>query len=190
MRIISGEARGRTLYAPSGDQTRPTSDKIRGSLFNILNGCIEDAEVLDLFGGTGALALEALSRGAKCAVISDHSRENAELGGNALYAGSSAGKDGTLYLFCYENETGDRLDSYDDQDVVSYYMSAGASSVRTRIIAGRKFVCYRAHVLTEEGEQAWDTYETWDETLQVSFETQMDESVVLPILATIDFSTN
>ncbi len=124
------------------------------------------------------------------AVISDHSRENAELGGNALYAGSSAGKDGTLYLFCYENETGDRLDSYDDQDVVSYYMSAGASSVRTRIIAGRKFVCYRAHVLTEEGEQAWDTYETWDETLQVSFETQMDESVVLPILATIDFSTN
>ena len=74
MRIISGEARGRTLYAPSGDQTRPTSDKIRGSLFNILNGCIEDAEVLDLFGGTGALALEALSRGAKCAVISDHSR--------------------------------------------------------------------------------------------------------------------
>lgn len=74
MRIISGEARGRTLYAPAGDQTRPTSDKIRGSLFNILNGCIEDAEVLDLFGGTGALALEALSRGAAHAVISDCAR--------------------------------------------------------------------------------------------------------------------
>lgn len=74
MRIISGEARGRTLFAPSGDQTRPTSDKIRGSLFNILNGCIEDAEVLDLFGGTGALALEALSRGAARAVIADNSR--------------------------------------------------------------------------------------------------------------------
>ena len=124
------------------------------------------------------------------AVIADHSRENAELGGNALYAGSSAGKDGTLYLFCYENETGDRLDSYDDQDVVSHYMSAGASSVRTRIIGGRKFVCYRAHVLTEDGEQAWDTYETWDETLQISFETQIAESVVLPILATIEFSAN
>lgn len=123
-------------------------------------------------------------------VIADHSRENAELGGNALYAGSSAGKDGTLYLFCYENETGDRLDSYDDQDVVSHYMSAGASSVRTRIIGGRKFICYRAHVLTDEGEQAWDTYETWDETLQISVETQMDESIVLPILATIEFSTN
>lgn len=124
------------------------------------------------------------------AVIADHSRENAELGGNALYAGSSTGKDGTLYLFCYENETGDRLDSYDDQDMVSYYMNAGASSMRTRIIGGRKFICYRAHVLTEEGEQAWDTYETWDETLQVSFETQMDESVVLPILATIEFHQN
>ena len=124
------------------------------------------------------------------AVIADHSRENAELGGNALYAGSSTGKDGTLYLFCYENETGDNLSEYDDQDVVSYYMSAGASSVRTRIIAGRKFVCYRAQVLTEEGEQAWDTYETWDETLQISYETQMDESVVLPILATLDFSAD
>ena len=48
MRIISGEARGRTLFAPPGDQTRPTSDKIRGSLFNILNGRVEDAQVLDL----------------------------------------------------------------------------------------------------------------------------------------------
>lgn len=78
MRIISGEARGRTLFAPAGDQTRPTSDKLRGSLFNILNGCYVDAEVLDLFGGTGALALEALSRGAAHAVISDSSRAACE----------------------------------------------------------------------------------------------------------------
>ena len=78
MRIIAGEARGRTLFAPSGDQTRPTSDKIRGSLFNILNGCVEGAEVLDLFGGTGALALEALSRGAARAVISDSARSAIE----------------------------------------------------------------------------------------------------------------
>ena len=79
MRIISGEARGRTLYAPNGDQTRPTSDKIRGSLFNILNGRIEGACVLDLFGGTGALALEALSRGARYAVISDNARAAADV---------------------------------------------------------------------------------------------------------------
>ena len=79
MRIISGEARGRTLFAPAGEQTRPTSDKIRGSLFNILNGCVKGAEVLDLFGGTGALALEALSRGAARAVISDSARAAIEV---------------------------------------------------------------------------------------------------------------
>ena len=78
MRIISGEARGRTLFAPAGDQTRPTSDKLRGSLFNILNGRVENAEVLDLFGGTGALALEALSRGAARAVIADNARAEFE----------------------------------------------------------------------------------------------------------------
>lgn len=121
------------------------------------------------------------------AAIADHTRENAELGGNALYAGSAAGKDGTLYLFCYENETGDSLADYPDQDVVSYYMSAGATSVRTRIIGGRRFICYRAVVLTDEGEQTWDTYETWDEQLQISFETQMSPDTVLPIIATIEF---
>jgi 16S rRNA (guanine966-N2)-methyltransferase len=63
MRIISGEAKGRPLYAPSGVQTRPTSDKIRGALFNIIGARVMDSRVLDLFGGSGALALEALSRG-------------------------------------------------------------------------------------------------------------------------------
>ena len=75
MRIISGEAKGRTIYAPHGTQTRPTSDKIRGSLFNIIGSRVTDARVLDLFGGTGALALEALSRGAESAVIADNSHQ-------------------------------------------------------------------------------------------------------------------
>ena len=73
MRIISGEAKGRTLFAPSGQDTRPTSDKIRGSLFNIIGARVLDARVMDLFGGTGALALEALSRGAQSAVLCDES---------------------------------------------------------------------------------------------------------------------
>ena len=75
MRIISGEAKGRTLFAPQGMDTRPTSDKIRGSMFNIIGARVADARVLDLFGGTGALALEALSRGAATAVIADASRQ-------------------------------------------------------------------------------------------------------------------
>lgn len=75
MRIISGDARGRKLFAPSGEDTRPTADRIRESLFNILSNRVWDAEVLDLFGGTGAMALEALSRGAAHAVIVDSDRE-------------------------------------------------------------------------------------------------------------------
>ena len=69
MRIISGEAKGRPLFAPSGAQTRPTSDKIRGALFNIIGSRVLDSRVLDLFGGSGALALEALSRGAESATL-------------------------------------------------------------------------------------------------------------------------
>ena len=74
MRIISGEARGRTIFAPRGADTRPTSDKIRGSVFNIIGARVVGARVLDLFGGTGALALEAMSRGAASAVIADTAR--------------------------------------------------------------------------------------------------------------------
>ncbi len=75
MRIISGEARGRKLIAPAGEETRPTADKVRGSLFNIIGARVYDARVLDLFGGTGAMSLEALSRGAEHAVIVDCARE-------------------------------------------------------------------------------------------------------------------
>ena len=70
MRIISGEARGRHLRAPRGAATRPTADRVREALFNIL-GDVAGLAVLDLFAGTGALALEALSRGAAQAVLVD-----------------------------------------------------------------------------------------------------------------------
>ena len=71
MRIIGGAARGRRLVAPYGMDPRPAADKTRESLFNILMREVPDAKVLDLFGGTGALALEAMSRGASGAVICD-----------------------------------------------------------------------------------------------------------------------
>lgn len=68
MRIIAGEFRGRRL-APLKGRVRPTSDKVREAIFNILGSAVEGAQVLDLFAGTGALAWEALSRGARQAVL-------------------------------------------------------------------------------------------------------------------------
>lgn len=75
MRIIGGTARGRSLIAPAGEKTRPTLDFVRESLFNIIRWDVQDARVLDLFAGTGALSLEALSRGAREAVLIDMDRD-------------------------------------------------------------------------------------------------------------------
>ncbi|HZV75032.1 MAG TPA: 16S rRNA (guanine(966)-N(2))-methyltransferase RsmD [Conexibacter sp.] len=70
MRIVAGRYGGRRLVAPAGSATRPTSDRVREALFQRL-GPLDDAVVLDLFAGSGALALEALSRGARRAVLVD-----------------------------------------------------------------------------------------------------------------------
>lgn len=78
MRIIAGNARGRTLSAPKGQSTRPTQDYVRESLFNIIQRDVPGAEVLDLFAGSGALALEALSRGADHAVLADKAKPAAD----------------------------------------------------------------------------------------------------------------
>jgi 16S rRNA (guanine966-N2)-methyltransferase len=74
MRIVAGSARSRVIHAPEGRDTRPTLDRVRENLFNVLNRRVPSARVLDLFAGSGALALEALSRGADCAVLVDHDR--------------------------------------------------------------------------------------------------------------------
>lgn len=73
MRIISGISKGTKLYTLDGENTRPTLDRIKESMFSIIQTYIKDAVVLDLFSGSGALALEALSRGAKKAVLCDKS---------------------------------------------------------------------------------------------------------------------
>lgn len=73
MRIVAGQFKGRRLAGPEGAATRPTSDKVREALFSIL-GDIDGVRVLDLFAGTGALALEALSRGAESAVLVERDR--------------------------------------------------------------------------------------------------------------------
>ena len=71
MRVISGKARGVQLKTPDGMTTRPTADRVKEALFSIIQFDIPTAKVLDLFGGTGQLGIEALSRGAKSAVFVD-----------------------------------------------------------------------------------------------------------------------
>ena len=75
LRIIAGTARGRKIETPEGRDTRPTLDRVRENLFNMLQGRCAGARVLDLFAGSGALSLEALSRGAVLAVLADRNRE-------------------------------------------------------------------------------------------------------------------
>jgi 16S rRNA (guanine966-N2)-methyltransferase len=74
MRVIAGTYGGRTLKAPPGASTRPTSDRVREALFSILGERTRDARVLDLFAGSGALGLEALSRGAQTVTFVDDDR--------------------------------------------------------------------------------------------------------------------
>jgi 16S rRNA (guanine966-N2)-methyltransferase len=121
MRIVGGRFRGRPLAAPSSDAIRPTSDRLRETIFNILahayDGVVEGARVVDLFAGTGAMGFEAISRGASFALLVDDSaaarsliRENIDrlgLGGatrlfrrDATRLGP-AGQNGTFsLLFC------------------------------------------------------------------------------------------
>ena len=80
MRIVAGTARGRPLEGPKDSRTiRPTADRVRETLFNVLGQWMEGETVLDLYAGTGALALEALSRGAPHAVLVDQDREAVRL---------------------------------------------------------------------------------------------------------------
>ncbi|HCE12945.1 MAG TPA: 16S rRNA (guanine(966)-N(2))-methyltransferase RsmD, partial [Enterococcus sp.] len=73
MRIVAGDFGGRRLKSLAGDNTRPTTDKVKGAIFNMLGQYLAGGEVLDLFSGSGGLAIEAVSRGADHAVCVDRS---------------------------------------------------------------------------------------------------------------------
>ena len=79
MRVITGKARGVQLKTPEGLQTRPTTDRVKEAMFSIIHFEIPGARVLDLFGGTGQLGIEALSRGAKSAVFVDSGEDACRL---------------------------------------------------------------------------------------------------------------
>ena len=79
MRIISGKARGTKIATIDSNNTRPTLDRVKESLFNIIQGTIVDANVLDLFAGSGALGIETLSRGAKKVFFCDNNKKATEI---------------------------------------------------------------------------------------------------------------
>ena len=79
MRVVAGKARGTILKTPEGLQTRPTADRVKEALFSIIQFDLPGARVLDLFGGTGQLGIEALSRGAGAAVFVDQSAQACKL---------------------------------------------------------------------------------------------------------------
>ncbi len=75
MRIVAGKAKGTKLYTLKGENTRPTLDRVKESLFNIIQNELQESIFLDLFSGSGAIGLEAISRGAKKAILCDKSKE-------------------------------------------------------------------------------------------------------------------
>ncbi len=104
MRVISGSARGRKLLAPDGMLTRPTTDRVKESIFNIINPYLPAENILDLFAGSGALGIEALSRGTSHAVLVDSNRAALEivkknlLGARLVERADVVFKDALLFL--------------------------------------------------------------------------------------------
>lgn len=79
VRVISGSARGLKLNTPGDDRVRPTTDRVKESMFNIVQDWVYDSQVLDLFAGSGALGIETLSRGASQAVFCDNSLDSIKI---------------------------------------------------------------------------------------------------------------
>ena len=79
MRVIAGKYKGRTLFSPKDETVRPTTDRIKENIFNLIQFRVAGARFLDLFGGSGAMSIEALSRGAARVVTVDSSRESVAL---------------------------------------------------------------------------------------------------------------
>ena len=113
MRLIAGTYGGRTLKAPRGDATRPTSDRVREALFSILGDQVPDAAVLDLFAGSGALGLEALSRGAGSVTFVDDAHPaikviNANL--QALSASAAVKRSDALRFLMHASQCAEQYD--------------------------------------------------------------------------------
>jgi 16S rRNA (guanine(966)-N(2))-methyltransferase RsmD len=144
MRIIAGTAKGRRLKCPKGRRTRPTPDRVRESIFSIVGDKVHGARILDLFAGTGAMGLEALSRGASEAVFVERDpsvigylRENARLCG---FEKESAILNSPVLPFLKNGDLGDGF------DVVFADPPYGGPGASLTLLA----LCKRAKSLREE----------------------------------------
>ncbi len=115
MRVISGSARGLKLKSPKGMDVRPTTDRVKESLFNIINMSIAESFVLDLFSGTGSLGIEALSRGAENCIFVDASKESIGVIRNNIKSAKLEDKSEVLFLDVISaiNKLGVRRDKFD-----------------------------------------------------------------------------
>jgi 16S rRNA (guanine966-N2)-methyltransferase len=139
MRVIAGKYRSRPLRGPGAQRLRPTSDRLRETLFNVLGPSVEDSLFVDLFAGTGAVGIEAISRGAREVIFVEHDpRAQALIAGNLAHCGIVTGynivRSGALRAFeSLDNGAFDPFDiiwldpPYDasDADVTGVLAAAG-----------------------------------------------------------------
>ncbi len=157
MRVITGSARGRKLKTLEGDSVRPTTDKVKESIFNIIQFDVEGARVLDMFCGCGQLGIEALSRGAEFVVFTDISRASISVTEENLEATGfrSSAKTVLGNSLDYLDRTSERYDiALLDPPYRAGLMEDAIERVRLHIADGGIIVCETAaeEVLPEELE--------------------------------------
>ena len=124
--------------------------------------------------------------GFSLAVPEDAEVLESDPGDGALYAAFIVTAEGMLRFAAYENGTGERISELDAQQLVTQYVQAGAGDVRLRTLGDRLFIGYTVALSGADGiNRRYALYETWDERIQLIFETDMDERAALPILASI-----
>ena len=146
MRIIAGLAKGRRLRGPEGEGTRPMMDRVREALFSSLGPLVEDAEVLDLFAGSGSIGLEALSRGAGRVVFVERGRKAlAALRGNV----SAVGLGGEIVPGDVSRHLAETVDRFDlvfvdpPYDVPLAFVEEVLAMVKDRLRTGGVAVVHR-----------------------------------------------
>jgi 16S rRNA (guanine(966)-N(2))-methyltransferase RsmD len=108
LRVIAGDSKGRRLFSPEDRSIRPTADKVKGAIFNMIGAYIEDAVVADIFAGSGSLGIEALSRGARRCYFCDNSaKARALIERNLAHCGMTARAE---ILLCDYRAAADRMD--------------------------------------------------------------------------------